>query len=69
MNLVVCGQCGDILHSKHRHDFVRCGCPQETFTDGGNEYQRCGGARLDMILRLTTLAEAKRVSKMIKEKK
>lgn len=67
MNLAVCKQCGEMLHSKHRHDFVMCGCPNRTFVDGGNDYQRGGGASLAMILYPTTLAEAKRLSQMVKE--
>lgn len=67
MNLAVCKQCGDILHSKHRHDFVSCGCPNGSFVDGGNDYQRSGGADMSIIAYPTTLAEAKRISQMIKE--
>jgi hypothetical protein len=34
-----CTLCGDIMESKHRHDFVRCKCG-ESFLDGGDEYWR-----------------------------
>lgn len=40
-NIVQCKKCLDIIESKHRHDFVRCKCGS-IFTDGGNDYQRCG---------------------------
>jgi hypothetical protein len=30
------------MESKHRHDFVRCGCGK-SFLDGGNDYFRAGG--------------------------
>jgi len=31
--------CGDVVESKHRHDFVRCRCG-ESFLDGGDGYSR-----------------------------
>lgn len=40
-NKAQCGNCGDIIESKHNHDFVRCGCG-ETFVDGGTYYLRRG---------------------------
>lgn len=40
-NAVKCLGCGEILHSKHRHDYQSCECG--SFTDGGSEYQRYGG--------------------------
>lgn len=46
MGKVKCLECGAILESKHRHDFVRCKCPNETFVDGGDEYLRYGGINL-----------------------
>ena len=42
MNRIKCLKCGDILHSKHRHDFVTCKC-HEVFLDGGDDYRRVGG--------------------------
>ena len=41
--------CNTILESKYRHNFVTCGCSNETFTDGGLVYQRLGGKDLDKI--------------------
>ena len=41
-NRVKCKKCGDIIESKHRHDFVWCKC-QSIFTDGGKDYVRRGG--------------------------
>ena len=38
MGKVRCLVCGEILESKHVHDFVKCNCRNETFVDGGNEY-------------------------------
>lgn len=43
MGKVKCLECGRILESKYRHDFVECGCPNNTFVDGGNDYLRFGG--------------------------
>lgn len=44
-----CGNCENIIESKHRHDFVVCVCWVKTggdrgiFLDGGNDYVRSGG--------------------------
>lgn len=38
-NRAKCRLCGDIVESKHRHDFVTCGCG-EISVDGGNDYHR-----------------------------
>ena len=67
MNIVVCKQCGDLLQSKHNHDFVMCGCPNETFTDGGDVCPRRGGVDLSKVLSPLTGAEARRLSAMIKD--
>lgn len=50
-NKIECLSCNKILESKHRHDFVNCGkdCTNETFVDGGKDYQRCGGKDLTLI--------------------
>ena len=42
MNRIKCAKCGDLLHSKHVHDFVACSCGA-VFVDGGDEYCRVGG--------------------------
>lgn len=42
LNRCKCRNCGDIIVSKTRHDFVMCSC-QSIFTDGGNDYVRRGG--------------------------
>lgn len=39
---IKCTECGDIIQSMYRHDFVRCSCGA-TFVDGGDVYTRCGG--------------------------
>ena len=43
MSKIKCLACGRILESKHVHDFVVCGCPKNTFLDGGDEYFRALG--------------------------
>jgi hypothetical protein len=40
-----CTLCGDVVESKHRHDFVWCKC-KESFLDGGDVYWRAGGAMM-----------------------
>ena len=47
-NAAQCAKCGDIIESKHRHDFVSCGCGA-IFIDGGHEYFRGGGNPKDFI--------------------
>lgn len=46
-NVAQCTRCGDVIESKHTHDFVRCACGQ-SFTDGGLEYIRRGGRPIDL---------------------
>lgn len=41
VNKAQCRVCGDIIESKHRHDFVSCKC-DEIFVDGGKDYLRRG---------------------------
>ena len=48
-NRVKCLQCGSELESKFRHDFQMCGCSNETFVDGGNDYTRIGGVKMSLI--------------------
>lgn len=68
INLVVCKSCGEILHSKHRHHYVQCDCPNETFTDGGSLMKRCGGRDLSLLLYPATFAEAKRLVQTLRLK-
>jgi hypothetical protein len=41
-------KCGDIIVSKHVHDFVQCRC-SAIFVDGGMQYLRRGGEDEDFI--------------------
>ena len=36
---IKCKHCGDIIESKHRHDFKHCKCGLVAI-DGGNDYLR-----------------------------
>lgn len=47
-NAAQCAKCGDIIESKHRHDFVSCSC-ESIFIDGGTDYIRAGGRIEDFI--------------------
>jgi len=48
MSKLKCRKCGDVIESKHRHDFVWCKC-KSIFVDGGKDYCRCGGLIDDII--------------------
>ena len=48
MSKAKCLKCNDVIESKHRHDFVKCGCG-EIFLDGGNEYIRAGANDLSNL--------------------
>ena len=49
MSKARCLNCGDVIESKDRHDWVCCSCFDSTkhtrgfYLDGGNDYIRCGG--------------------------
>lgn len=49
LNSVKCLVCHKTLTSKYRHNFITCGCKNETFVDGGNDYSRWGGVNLDLV--------------------
>jgi hypothetical protein len=55
-NRAKCANCGDIIESKHRHDWIACKCFRNElkttgfFIDGGNDYCRIGG-NIDNLLR------------------
>jgi len=49
-NRIKCLCCEKIIESKSVHDFVTCGCENETFVDGGCEYTRIGGKDLSKIV-------------------
>lgn len=41
-----CLDCDTVLYSIDRHHFHRCGCSNDTFIDGGRDYNRCGAMSL-----------------------
>lgn len=47
-----CNHCGDVIESKHRHDFVGCSCGT-IFLDGGTDYVRYGFKADDDITLMT----------------
>lgn len=60
--VVQCLSCKLILVSNYRHDYQSCGCPQGTFVDGGYDYLRAGGKRMDQlrVLRLSVARSEKK---------
>lgn len=48
LNKAQCKKCGDIIESKHRHDFVWCKCGAIA-VDGGKAYLRRVGELDEMI--------------------
>ena len=47
-NRAQCRKCGDVIESKHRHDWVSCKCGA-IFVDGGHDYIRRGGNPMDFV--------------------
>ena len=47
-NKAQCRLCGDVIESKHRHDFVWCKC-QAIAVDGGKAYLKRTGNPEDII--------------------
>ena len=45
-NKIKCKKCGDIVESKHCHDFRMCKC-ESVGVDGGHDYLRSTGNRED----------------------
>ena len=53
LNSVRCLECNEVLVSKSQHHYVQCQCRNQTMTDGGNLYQRCGGKDLNKVENLS----------------
>ena len=47
-NAIQCRKCGDVIESKHVHDFVSCSCGAVA-VDGGLDYLRRCGNKEDII--------------------
>ena len=45
-NAAKCLKCGDIIESKHRHDYVTCSCGNVS-VDGGTDYLRRSFKEMD----------------------
>jgi hypothetical protein len=72
-NAAKCRKCGDIIESKHRHDFVTCKCGAISL-DGGRSYFRVVWPEGNCEDYVEDLSESKEISeeeyqKMIKERK
>ena len=52
VNKAKCGVCGDVIESKHRHDFVRCSCG-EISVDGGKDYLKRSAGNFDNLIELS----------------
>lgn len=67
---IVCLKCGTVLVSYYQHHFVRCGCNQSTFVDGGQtSYTRYGSADLKLIRHVRIIPIIKTKSGKISKKK
>lgn len=55
-NQIECAKCGDVIVSKHGHDFVWCGCGAVA-VDGGMQYLRRVGNKEDYIEQSKMLPE------------
>lgn len=45
-NAAKCLKCGDVIESKHRHDYVTCSCGNVS-VDGGTDYLRRSFQEMD----------------------
>ena len=45
-NAIKCKHCGEVIESRHAHDFKTCKCGR-VFVDGGRDYIRHGGNNED----------------------
>lgn len=53
LNTAKCKVCGDVIESKHRHDFVSCSCG-EISVDGGKDYLKRSAVNFDNLIELST---------------
>ena len=51
-NKAKCRLCGDIIESKHRHDWQTCSCGA-IFVDGGHEYLKRGAKNFEDLEELS----------------
>jgi len=55
-NRAKCKLCGDVIESKHRHDWVKCKCG-EIFTDGGHDYFHRGANNFENLIDMSEIKE------------
>lgn len=55
-NVAECRQCGYVIESKHRHDFVTCKCGAIS-VDGGRDYLRRSADDLNDIIDRSEFSE------------
>lgn len=55
-NKAKCLQCGEVLESKHVHDFVMCTCGALA-VDGGREYLKRSYQNKKLVLELSVVTE------------
>lgn len=48
VSAIRCRSCGDVVWSRHRHDFRWCSC-KECYIDGGRDYTRVGAKDLSAV--------------------
>lgn len=59
-NSIKCLVCNTVLESKYQHNFRSCGCPNQSFVDGGLLYTRTGAVDLDLVENLCEYVEMTR---------
>lgn len=60
-NKAKCRLCGDIVESKHRHDWQTCSCGA-IFVDGGHEYLRRGAKNFEDLEELSEFEDVEEES-------
>lgn len=56
-NLAECRKCGEVIESKHRHDFVTCKCGAIS-VDGGRAYLKRSAKDLDDLIERSVMEES-----------
>lgn len=56
-NAAKCLACGVTIESKHRHDYVTCGCPNDAMVDGGKDYLRRGAVDWGQVEDLSSVED------------
>ncbi len=55
-NMGKCNECGDVIESVHRHDFVRCSCGAVA-VDGGKSYLRRAAKEWGMFTEMSVILD------------